>query len=968
MKSRILPALLGSMSCLVQINAAVITPEDALNRAFSDAGAKIPQRTVAGSIDEYKLCGLHGFDNTYVFSRTDGGLIVLPADDRFAPVLAVVDGGTISDGLLPEGLKYMLNLYNAEIRGVKARESSGIRNEVADVSPLLTTTWGQGDPYNRQCPPIVDWDISGSWSTVPPTGCTATALAQIMNYHKWPAVCDDKYAGTKFEWDNMLDSYLDEDYNDSQADAVALLMKICGEAIDTRYKADESSAYANKAVRALGDYFCYEKSTLRTLHRDYMPLSDLYKALSDELQAKRPVLVSAISENEQGHSFVIDGCNSDRFFHINWGWDGISDGFYRLTALMHDEEPENAFNYGQEFFVGIQKRLPSQGDYSDNESCLYAAGDLSADNGHIRTVNNLPYLGYEDFANLSTDHSEFYIGYKSVTPSGAIAYHFNEDSDYFYSQKISPNSHSTIFYSAHINSRELEEGTRLYLMYKLTRDANETPKEIKFPLGAQNHWLVDGNGKLYIPSKSSDLILESVQISSEIPLCEEATLKLLLNNCDEDWYVGTITAEITNLSTNDKKSLGNMVCHISPGETGELSLTKVFEEKLGDYSMKFYDHRGKQIGDSVRFSIAAPVSPDVIALTTANFPDEGLLKILSEEHDLNKDGYLSPREKYYITRLELDKINYHPDIYSLDGVKLLDCLEYLDCDGQNVEKLDITGMNNLVRVSLNGNPVNEFVYGVNDRLEMLYLSEGYSLGELTLSGLPSLRDALLSDAGLSSLRIRECPMLEGLNVDNNSMDSLDIEGAYLLKSLVARNNNLKHLDVSDFAYLQSLYIENNQLAWLDLTNNQSLFTLRANGNKRGVYTVDGKFDMSKLETEGFDYYRSSRFMYMGENGREIDFTRTDQVPYTYRHNGPSKFDDITFTLHDLGEDPSLGIDDIAAGTFTLGENYTIYGINGVECRKGQFSSTDGASEIAGLLPGFYLLRTSTRTLKFAVKR
>ena len=38
------------------------------------------------------------------------------------------------------------------------------------------------------------------------------------------------------------------------------------------------------------------------------------------------------ASNTGGHAFVCDGY-SEGYFHFNWGWGGMSDGYFLLTAL-----------------------------------------------------------------------------------------------------------------------------------------------------------------------------------------------------------------------------------------------------------------------------------------------------------------------------------------------------------------------------------------------------------------------------------------------------------------------------------------------------------------------------------------------------------------------------------------------------------------------------------------------------------
>lgn len=66
-----------------------------------------------------------------------------------------------------------------------------------------------------------------------------------------------------------------------------------------------------------------------------------------------------------GHAFVIDGYSSDRFFHVNWGWGGVSDGYFRLTAMDPSQQGIGAatttgYNYYQWAMLGIRPNTGSQ--------------------------------------------------------------------------------------------------------------------------------------------------------------------------------------------------------------------------------------------------------------------------------------------------------------------------------------------------------------------------------------------------------------------------------------------------------------------------------------------------------------------------------------------------------------------------------------------------------------------------------
>ena len=131
----------------------------------------------------------------YVFNNGDseGFVIVSGNDATIDPVLGFSDSGTFDYDDAPESLKALLRQYSAQIDYLRTSPSDKAQSIMARiirraapyygnvvVAPLVTTTWNQFTPYNNLCP-----KIDGENPTL--TGCTATAMAQVMNYWKWPA-------------------------------------------------------------------------------------------------------------------------------------------------------------------------------------------------------------------------------------------------------------------------------------------------------------------------------------------------------------------------------------------------------------------------------------------------------------------------------------------------------------------------------------------------------------------------------------------------------------------------------------------------------------------------------------------------------------------------------------------------------------------------------------------------------------
>ena len=241
--------------------------------------------------------------------------------------------------------------------GQKAAQLPAKRT-ITPVSPLLKSKWGQDSPFNDKCP------IDKTDNTRSATGCVATAVAQIMYYHKHPtqgvgehtnnwdnrgAYSNYKgkgygseyanFGATTYDWANMKNSYSGS-ATTAQKEAVATLMYHVGIACDMTYGGDAvggSGAYTYVAAQALYTYFKYDKS-LKYIMMNYLGLSKFEQAFIDELNAGRPILMGGATKHNEGHEFVCDGVNADGLFHINWGWNGTSDNYFALSALDPDEQ------------------------------------------------------------------------------------------------------------------------------------------------------------------------------------------------------------------------------------------------------------------------------------------------------------------------------------------------------------------------------------------------------------------------------------------------------------------------------------------------------------------------------------------------------------------------------------------------------------------------------------------------------
>ena len=265
----------------------------------------------------------------YVFN-SDNSFVIISADDRTPAVLGYSDHGVYDMKKAPDGLKAMLGWLQASVRNY-----STTRGEVSihdAIKPLLTTKWNQHSPYNLFCP----YDEVNDAPSV--TGCVATAMAQIMKYHEYPSA---------YNWSLMKDDY-DSGDESAAAQEVAKVMKDAGASVYMEYSANVSSAIVDGISEAFRNTFGYSIST-ELVSRAYFTAQEWDELIYSNLENKMPVYYGGTAIDiddskgylqgvEAGHGFVVDGYDGKGLYHVNWGWGGLSDGFFLLSLLDPDNQ------------------------------------------------------------------------------------------------------------------------------------------------------------------------------------------------------------------------------------------------------------------------------------------------------------------------------------------------------------------------------------------------------------------------------------------------------------------------------------------------------------------------------------------------------------------------------------------------------------------------------------------------------
>lgn len=374
------------------------------------AGAKKAAANIA--VEKYQ-----SLDMVNVYGIKGKGVVFISKDDDIEPVLGI-SNEDFDVNNMPCGMKWWLNTANKSLERMKAKGITYSANTMAASGRptyFIKTCWNQDTPFNNLCP-----RINGSAA---PTGCIATAMAQIMKYYQYPATSkgtgiysvttykdkNDKEGTTKwykrelghtYQWTAMQSSYgvVSKDEND----AVATLMADAGAASQMNYQTNSSGTIEWYAAKGFAKNFRYDSLAISCLQRDFYTDAEWMEMVRKEMEAKQPVLYCGSDEIEGGHAFLLDGIQSDGKVHVNWGWGKSGDGWFDIDVLRPNITgfTGEGFNIGQSMVCGFKRQETPSAD-EENISQWVTDGYsfyISNNELHVKLTNayNYSHRVFED--------------------------------------------------------------------------------------------------------------------------------------------------------------------------------------------------------------------------------------------------------------------------------------------------------------------------------------------------------------------------------------------------------------------------------------------------------------------------------------------------------------------------------------------------------------------------------------------
>ena len=405
MKKNLLIVLLGIVPFISQ--AEIVTESQAeatASRFFNGATSKysrannLPLKLVWNGLPKSSRTTNNDIPAFYVFNRgKDQGFVIVSGEDAIRPILGYSEKGSFGVEGMPANLREWMKHLNRKVAEVrrqelqpteKVRKAWNLPTIAQTVVNLETPNWDQTSPYSDKTPYKYY------------TGCTITATAIVMGYHQWPDCGVGQLRGYTsngidvpavtlghpYHWKKM--PYLNGNglnwIDEEQADAVSTLMRDLGVMGKASYSWDGTSADPSIMAIKLPRHMKYKESIMHLKH-DFFSEEVWLQMMKSEIDAQRPILYAGYNFNS-GHAFVLDGYDTDGLFSVNWGWGGMSNGYFELTSLTPNNQgaggSTSGYNADQEAVIRILPNRPGN-TFEHFEKMTFVIHSVSGSNAKM---------------------------------------------------------------------------------------------------------------------------------------------------------------------------------------------------------------------------------------------------------------------------------------------------------------------------------------------------------------------------------------------------------------------------------------------------------------------------------------------------------------------------------------------------------------------------------------------------------
>lgn len=315
-------------------------------------------KTLKNTGDITKSVGIADTVNLYTFQlEKEGktGFAIACGDERIADVFAYVEEGSLSDTTYIKGMAQMIaripdicmyQLDNCPANDAITKCAMGDyveegQSSYFDSFILLNTKWSQDIPYNWKTPSL------NCTKRYYPAGCGVIAMAQIIAYYK---KCDKNFDFDALTAQPKIFTHSDINLTNEVSEFIAYIGSLCS----AEYSCEETLTYFTPCMSVF-DRFGYEYEI--TSNKVY---TNNYSKLKECIGKGNLVFAFGVDGGGEGHMWVIDGflplmtkCDANKV-HCNWGWGGISNGWYTDDAsnedsYTHPDQQRYDFRYSNKY-------------------------------------------------------------------------------------------------------------------------------------------------------------------------------------------------------------------------------------------------------------------------------------------------------------------------------------------------------------------------------------------------------------------------------------------------------------------------------------------------------------------------------------------------------------------------------------------------------------------------------------------
>ena len=194
----------------------------------------------------------------------------------------------------------------------------------------------------------------------------------------------------------------------------------------------------------------------------------------------------------------------------------------------------------------------------------------------------------------------------------------------------------------------------------------------------------------------------------------------------------------------------------------------------------------------------------VVEINETFFPDAAFREYVTR-FDLNNDGFLGLVEIYVAQKIDCSKL----DIKDLTGIAHFANLKDLNCNGNDLEKLDLS---------------------LNPKLVSLDCGNNY-ISDLNISNCTKLEELCCANNMLEAVDLTPFTALKRLSVSVNYIKTLNISKNTGLTVFAANDNELESMDFSNNPKLTSIFLEENNLRSVTFGNLPDLLLCNLNLNR-----------------------------------------------------------------------------------------------------------------------------------------